>query len=115
MNAYLKLDHIDKHFDLGGVRAEVLKDINLTISAGEFVSIIGHSGCGKSTLLNLIAGLTPVSAGAVLLETVRSTDPVRARRRLPEPLAAALADGLRERQSRRLQTLQPNEDQGRAA
>ncbi|MGO7259258.1 ATP-binding cassette domain-containing protein, partial [Rhizobium brockwellii] len=60
MNAYLKLDHIDKHFYRGGVRAEVLKDINLTISEGEFVSIIGHSGCGKSTLLNLIAGLTPV-------------------------------------------------------
>ncbi len=80
MNAYLKLDHIDKHFDRGGVRAEVLKDINLTISKGEFVSIIGHSGCGKSTLLNLIAGLTPVSAGAVLLENreVNAPGPERA-------------------------------------
>lgn len=47
MNAYLKLDHIDKHFDRGGVRAEVLKDINLTISAGEFVSIIGHSAAAN--------------------------------------------------------------------
>ena len=46
----------------------MLKDITLTIDKGEFVSIIGHSGCGKSTLLNLIAGLTKVSAGAVLLE-----------------------------------------------
>ena len=80
MNAYLKLDHIDKHFDRGGVRAEVLKDINLTIDKGEFVSIIGHSGCGKSTLLNLIAGLTPVSAGAVLLENreVNGPGPERA-------------------------------------
>ncbi|ULR47379.1 ABC transporter ATP-binding protein [Rhizobium sp. K102] len=75
MNAYLKLDHIDKHFDRGGVRAEVLKDINLTISEGEFVSIIGHSGCGKSTLLNLIAGLTPVSSGAVLLENREVNEP----------------------------------------
>ncbi len=75
MNAYLKLDHIDKHFDRGGVRAEVLKDINLTISKGEYVSIIGHSGCGKSTLLNLIAGLTPVSKGAVLLENREVNDP----------------------------------------
>ncbi|SEI18727.1 nitrate/nitrite transport system ATP-binding protein [Rhizobium tibeticum] len=75
MNAYLKLDHIDKHFDRGGVRADVLKDINLTISEGEFVSIIGHSGCGKSTLLNLIAGLTPVSAGAVLLENREVNEP----------------------------------------
>lgn len=77
MNAYLKLDHIDKHFDRGGVRAEVLKDINLTISEGEFISIIGHSGCGKSTLLNLIAGLTPVSSGAVLLENREVNEPDR--------------------------------------
>ncbi|MBO1040890.1 ABC transporter ATP-binding protein [Brucella pituitosa] len=76
MNAYLKLDHIDKYFD----HSEVLKDINLSISKGEFVSIIGHSGCGKSTLLNLIAGLTPVSSGAVLLENkeVNAPGPERA-------------------------------------
>ncbi|AGB74321.1 MULTISPECIES: ABC transporter ATP-binding protein [Rhizobium] len=80
MNAYLKLDHIDKHFDRAGVRTEVLTDINLTIEKGEFVSIIGHSGCGKSTLLNLIAGLTPVSKGAVLLENreVNAPGPERA-------------------------------------
>ena len=47
MNAYLKLDHIDKHFDRAGARTEVLKDINLVIDKGEFVSIIGHSGCGR--------------------------------------------------------------------
>ncbi|MDP9836580.1 nitrate/nitrite transport system ATP-binding protein [Neorhizobium huautlense] len=80
MNAYLKLDHIDKNFERGGVRTEVLKGINLTISKGEFVSIIGHSGCGKSTVLNLIAGLTPVSSGAVLLENreVNAPGPERA-------------------------------------
>ncbi|WP_267549084.1 ABC transporter ATP-binding protein [Rhizobium rhizogenes] len=75
MSAYLKLDHIDKHFDRGGQRAEVLKGIELTIDKGEFVSIIGHSGCGKSTLLNLIAGLTRVSAGAVLLENREVNEP----------------------------------------
>jgi len=75
MSAYLKLDHIDKHFDRGGQRAEVLKNIELTIDKGEFVSIIGHSGCGKSTLLNLIAGLTRVSAGAVLLENREVNEP----------------------------------------
>jgi nitrate/nitrite transport system ATP-binding protein len=64
----------------------VLKDINLDIEKGEFVSVIGHSGCGKSTLLNIIAGLTPVSAGAVLLENQGGRRPrARARRRLPEP------------------------------
>jgi nitrate/nitrite transport system ATP-binding protein len=75
MNAYLKLDHIDKYFDRGGQRAEVLKGIELVIDKGEFVSIIGHSGCGKSTLLNLIAGLTRVSAGAVLLENREVNEP----------------------------------------
>ncbi len=80
MSAYLKLDHIDKYFDRGGQRAEVLAGIELVIDKGEFVSIIGHSGCGKSTLLNLIAGLTPVSAGAVLLENreVNAPGPDRA-------------------------------------
>jgi len=77
---YLKLDHIDKSFQRGAARTEVLKDINLTIHPGEYVSIIGHSGCGKSTLLNIIAGLTPVTAGGVLLEEqeVNSPGPDRA-------------------------------------
>ncbi|WP_192243491.1 ABC transporter ATP-binding protein [Mesorhizobium silamurunense] len=80
MTAYLKLDRIDKSFARGSQVSEVLKDIRLTIDKGEFVSIIGHSGCGKSTLLNLIAGLTKVSKGAVLLEDkeVDSPGPERA-------------------------------------
>jgi nitrate/nitrite transport system ATP-binding protein len=77
---YLKLDHIDKSFSRGAATTEVLKDISLTIDKGEFVAIIGHSGCRKSTLLNIIAGLTPVSAGAVLLEDreVNAPGPERA-------------------------------------
>ena len=75
MSAYLKIDHIDKNFERGGQKTEVLKDVTLTIDKGEFVSIIGHSGCGKSTLLNLIAGLTRVSSGAVLLENVEVNEP----------------------------------------
>lgn len=43
-----------------------LRDINLTVAKGEFVTLIGHSGCGKSTLLNLIAGLTRPSEGVLL-------------------------------------------------
>ena len=48
--AYLKLDHVDKTFTRGATTTEVLKDINLTIEKGEYVSIIGHSGCGKSKI-----------------------------------------------------------------
>jgi len=43
-----------------------LRDINLAVGKGEFISLIGHSGCGKSTLLNLIAGLTQPTAGMLL-------------------------------------------------
>ena len=64
----LAIEHVDKTFRRGNIESEVLKDVNLRIERGEFVSIIGHSGCGKSTLLNLIAGLLPVTRGAVLLE-----------------------------------------------
>ena len=66
--SFLKIDNVDKSFQRAGQTTEVLKDVSLTIEKGEFVAIIGHSGCGKSTLLNLIAGLTAVTAGAVLLE-----------------------------------------------
>ena len=78
--SYLKIDHVDKRFARGAATTEVLKDISLVIDKGEFVSIIGHSGCGKSTLLNIVAGLTPVSAGAVLLEgkEVNAPGPERA-------------------------------------
>jgi nitrate/nitrite transport system ATP-binding protein len=73
--AFLSVDHVDKSFLRRGQTTEVLKDINLSIAKGEFVSIIGHSGCGKSTLLNLIAGLTPVTQGAVLLEDREVSEP----------------------------------------
>ncbi|MGD9766410.1 MAG: ABC transporter ATP-binding protein [Pseudolabrys sp.] len=75
MNAYLQIDHVDKSFKRGSTTSEVLKDITLTIARGEFVSIIGHSGCGKSTLLNIVAGLLPVTSGAVLLEGKEVNEP----------------------------------------
>src|SRR5215470_8575275 len=80
MTAYLKIDHVDKSFHRGARETQVLKDITLGIERGEFVSIIGHSGCGKSTLLNLVAGLLPVTRGAVLLENqeVNAPGPDRA-------------------------------------
>ena len=47
---------------------DILRDINVSIDAGEFLVLVGPSGCGKSTLLNCIAGLEPISGGAVMID-----------------------------------------------
>jgi nitrate/nitrite transport system ATP-binding protein len=75
MAPYLKLDHIDKTFRRGSAETEVLKDVTLAIEKSEFVTIIGHSGCGKTTLLNIVAGLTRVTTGGVLLEEREVNEP----------------------------------------
>jgi len=77
---YLLIEGVEKTFTRGGTANTVLSNVNVGIGKGEFVSIIGHSGCGKSTLLNIIAGLTPVTSGGVLLENreVNAPGPDRA-------------------------------------
>jgi nitrate/nitrite transport system ATP-binding protein len=66
--AYLSIEGVGVTFSKGAARSEVLTGIDLKVEKGEFVSIIGHSGCGKSTLLNVVAGLVPVTTGAVILD-----------------------------------------------
>lgn len=63
----LQINHVHKSFKQGKQRLHVLNDISLSISVGEFVTIIGPSGCGKSTLFHLIGGLMPVDEGDILL------------------------------------------------
>lgn len=52
-----------------------LKEINLEIQKGEFLTVVGPSGCGKSTLLGLIAGLDKPSKGSITLNGVKITKP----------------------------------------
>ncbi len=61
---YLQLQGICKNFG----SAQVVRGVDLSIGQGEFIVFVGPSGCGKSTLLRLIAGLEPVSAGALMLD-----------------------------------------------
>jgi NitT/TauT family transport system ATP-binding protein len=59
-----------------GSSPAVLRQIDLTIAKGEFVSLIGPSGCGKSTLLKLISGLTSATSGSIQVDGMT---PVNAR------------------------------------
>jgi putative ABC transport system ATP-binding protein len=59
----ISLQHISKWYTIGGKPSFILKDINLSINEGEFISIMGPSGSGKSTLLNIIGMLDAPSEG----------------------------------------------------
>jgi nitrate/nitrite transport system ATP-binding protein len=63
MEKYVQLENVSMKFQTKKGTFEALREIDLSISQGEFVSIIGHSGCGKSTVLNLIAGLLEPTGG----------------------------------------------------
>lgn len=60
-----RIENLTKSYGQGSAYTEVIKDVNLTINAGEYLLIIGPSGSGKSTLLYLLAGLETPSRGSV--------------------------------------------------
>jgi putative ABC transport system ATP-binding protein len=63
--AIIQTENLNKIYKLGTESVEVLKDINVAIRKGEFVSIMGPSGSGKSTLLYLLGGLDKPTSGTV--------------------------------------------------
>lgn len=75
MSTLLNISKIDMVFPTptGGFTA--LKDVDLQIKKGEFISLIGHSGCGKSTVLNVVAGLYKATNGGILLNNKEVSEP----------------------------------------
>ncbi len=67
------LHDLRKDFSEAGRVRTVLDGINLSISHGEFVALLGHSGSGKSTLLNLISGIEKPTSGSISIQDVSIT------------------------------------------
>lgn len=59
---------VGKRYDVADGEFVALKDVNLSVSKGEFLSILGPSGCGKSTFLKCIGGLEPISSGTLAID-----------------------------------------------
>jgi nitrate/nitrite transport system ATP-binding protein len=67
MSDYVELSELTKIYPTPKGPAIIVKDFNLRIKKGEFVTLIGHSGCGKSTVLSMLAGLNEISGGGIIL------------------------------------------------
>lgn len=65
MAGYVELFRVGKTFDTPKGPLVIVRDFNLNMPEGEFVSLIGHSGCGKSTVLSMLAGLIEPTTGGV--------------------------------------------------
>ena len=66
MSDYVVLSKVTKVYPGAKGPAVIVKDFDLSIKKGEFVCLIGHSGCGKSTVLSMVAGLNPLTEGAII-------------------------------------------------
>lgn len=75
MSHYVELSNLTKVYPTPKGPAIIVKDFNLRIKQGEFVTLIGHSGCGKSTVLSMLAGLNEVSGGGIILAGHELTGP----------------------------------------
>jgi nitrate/nitrite transport system ATP-binding protein len=68
MSSFLEISQLGKVYpSASGKPAVIVENFDLKIRKGEFITLIGHSGCGKSTVLSMIAGLTDISTGGIIL------------------------------------------------
>jgi nitrate/nitrite transport system ATP-binding protein len=68
MSSFIEVQNAEMVFTTRKGRFHALREIDLKVERGEFITLIGHSGCGKSTLLNLIAGLTLPTSGTLICD-----------------------------------------------
>ena len=69
MNNLLEVKDVTKIFSPGTVNEKTaLRNVNLTMNDGDFVTVIGNNGAGKSTLLNCIAGTIGLDGGSIILD-----------------------------------------------
>lgn len=71
----LELDRLWKIYDTPKGPATIVKNFNLKLKEGEFTTLIGHSGCGKSTVLMMVAGLSDLSKGNMILAGKEAVGP----------------------------------------
>ncbi len=69
----IRLDHLNRIFEVGDEKVHALNDVNLNVEAGEYLSIMGPSGSGKSTLLNILGLLDRPTSGTYHLDDVDSS------------------------------------------
>jgi nitrate ABC transporter ATP-binding subunit len=74
MSSFLEISRLGKTYDTPKGPAVIVENFDLRVRKGEFITLIGHSGCGKSTVLSMVAGLTEVTHGGVILAGKEVTD-----------------------------------------
>jgi NitT/TauT family transport system ATP-binding protein len=79
-DAHIVMRGLHKRYRSARTTQEALRDVNLTIRQGEFVSLLGPSGCGKTTLLKIIGGLVPRSGGDLTIDGGGVQEALRARK-----------------------------------
>lgn len=65
---YVEFSQVSKIYPTKKRPVTVVEEFDLKIRQGEFISVIGHSGCGKSTVLSMVAGLSDISLGVIVLD-----------------------------------------------